>query len=251
MGDPDTAKSRGHDGAQAPEALRVGTRIVTHQRPHLDEVVGIWLLTTFEPACKDFSLEFIPYFGTAPVGDNVVTLGIGGGKYDEHHLKEAGTSATELIFNDLMHRGLIPNDGHEVKALEWLVQFATNEDNAVGYGHNDELRSFHIANIVRSHRDRTNSDEAAIRFGMEIISDVMVELNARAAFLKEWESRIEFDTKWGKGVAVATDYGRSVAFAYSHGFVLWVNTHLSEKISSLKGAPTSDVDLTEIGRAHV
>jgi hypothetical protein len=59
------------------------TRIVTHQRPHLDEVVGIWLLTNFDPACQDFSLEFIPYFGTAPVGDNVVTLGIGGGKYDE------------------------------------------------------------------------------------------------------------------------------------------------------------------------
>jgi hypothetical protein len=229
MGDPDTGK----------------TRIVTHQRPHLDEVVGIWLLTNFDPACKDFSLEFIPYFGTAPVGDNVVTLGIGGGKYDEHRLKDAGTSATELIYNDLMHRGLIPNNGHEVKALEWLVRFATNEDNGVGYGQDDDARPFHIANIVRSHRDRTNSDDAAIRFGMEIISDVMVELNARATFLKDWESRIEFETKWGKGVAVATDYGRSDAFAYSQGFVLRVNKHLTDTIASIKSDPKSNVDLTE------
>lgn len=229
MGDPDTGK----------------TRIVTHQRPHLDEVVGIWLLTNFDPVCKDFSLEFIPYFGTAPVGDNVVTLGIGGGKYDEHRLKEAGTSATELIYNDLLHRGLIPNIGHEVKALEWLVAFANAEDNAVGYGQNDELRPFHIANIVRSHRDRTNSDEAAIRFGIEIISDVMVELNARAAFLKEWESRIEFETKWGKGVAVESDYGRSDAFAYAAGFILRINKHKTDTIASLKAAPTSSVDLSE------
>jgi hypothetical protein len=149
------------------------------------------------------------------------------------------------ILDGAVHRGLIPNNGHEVKALEWLVRFATNEDNGVGYGQDDDARPFHIANIVRSHRDRTNSDDAAIRFGMEIISDVMVELNARATFLKDWESRIEFETKWGKGVAVATDYGRSDAFAYSQGFVLRVNKHLTDTIASIKSDPKSNVDLTE------
>jgi len=222
----------------------VRTRIVTHQRPHLDEVVGIWLLTTFDPACKDFSLEFIPYFGTVPAGDTIISLGIGGGKYDEHHLKEAGTSATELIFKDLTQRGLIPNTDHDIKAIEWLVAFATAEDNAVGYGQDDDRRPFHIANIVRSHRDRTGSDEEEIRFGLEIISDVMVELNTRAAFLAEWDERIEFDTPWGKGVAVTTDYGRSESFAYEAGFVLRVNRHRTEAIASLKAKPDSDVDLT-------
>lgn len=232
MSDPDGSKAG------------VRTKIVTHQRPHLDEVVGIWLLTTFDPACKDFSLEFIPYFGTAPSGEGVVTLGIGGGKYDEHHLKEAGTSATELIFKDLTQRGLIPNNDHSVKAVEWLVAFATAEDNGVGYGQDDERRPFHIANIVRSHRDRTGSDEEEIRFGLEMISDVMVELNTRAAFLAEWDERIEFDTPWGKGVAVTSDYGRSDAFAYAAGFVLRVNIHRTEPIASLKAVPASNVDLT-------
>ena len=218
--------------------------IVTHQRPHLDEVVAIWLLRQFDPAFAKAPLQFIPYFGQPPAGDHVTTLGIGGGKYDEHKLRHL-TSATRLVYDDLMHRGLIPNDTHEDKALEWLVEFADAEDQAKGYGTNDHLRPFHVANIVRSHRDRTGSDEAAINFGGELIDDVMIELNERAKFLQEWDERIEFDTPWGKGVAVHSDYGRSDTFAYSQGFVCRVNIHKTDIIASIKCEPTSNADLTE------
>lgn len=224
-----------------------GMIIVTHMRPHLDEVVAIWLLRTFDPRCRQTEYRFIPYFGQPPSGDNVLTLGIGGGKFDEHQLRHL-TSATRLVYDDLLRRGLIPNDAHEDRALEWLVAYADGEDQGRDYGKRDELRPFLLPNIIQAHRDRTGRDEDAVQIGLELIEDVMIDLNTRAAFLRDWERRVEFETPWGKGVGLESDYGHADTFAYGAGFTVRVQRHRQRQTASIKCEPTSQADLTEAYR---
>jgi hypothetical protein len=57
--------------------------IVTHKKPHLDEVVAAWLLTTFDPALKDATFQFVGYSkdgSNVPTGEHITAIGVGRGK---------------------------------------------------------------------------------------------------------------------------------------------------------------------------
>lgn len=222
--------------------------IVTHRKPHLDEVVASWLLETFDPAYNGCDYVFIalnPTGGDMPKGEQYVGLGVGRGKYDEHGLK-VGQSATKLVFEDLMHRGLIPNEVHEDKALEWLVHYAHQEDTGMWETNDPAYTSFSIPAILRGHYLVMNDDRAIITFGHQIIDAVMANLNARAKFLADWDKRIEFDSKWGKAVALTSQFKASDAFAYHQGFVLRVQKDPTKDFGDFRAPATSDVDLTDI-----
>ncbi len=222
--------------------------IVTHRKPHLDEVVASWLLETFDPAYTNCDYVFIalnPTGGDMPKGEQYVGLGVGRGKYDEHGLK-VGQSATKLVFEDLMHRGLIPNEAHEDKALEWLVHYAHQEDTGMWETNDPAYTSFSIPAILRGHYLVMNNDQAIITFGHQIIDAVMANLNARAQFLADWDQRIEFDSKWGKAVALTSQFKASDAFAYHQGFVLRVQKDPTKDFGDFRAPATSNVDLTDI-----
>lgn len=222
--------------------------IVTHRKPHLDEVVASWLLENFDPAFKGCEYVFIalnPTGGDMPRGDQFVGLGVGRGKFDEHGLK-VGQSATKLVFEDLMHRGLIPNEIHEDKALEWLVHYAHQEDTGMWENNDPAYTSFSIPAILRGHYLVMNDDRAIITFGHQIIDAVMANLNARAKFLADWDKRIEFDSKWGKAVALVSQFKASDAFAYHQGFILRVQKDPTKDFGDFRGPASSDVDLTAI-----
>lgn len=222
--------------------------IVTHRKPHLDEVVASWLLVTFDPGFKGCDYQFIantPKGGDMPVGDHHVGLGVGRGKYDEHGLK-VGHSATQLVFDDLMHRGLIPNDLHEDKALEWLVAYAHNEDTGQWATTDPAATSFSIPAILRGRWLTTTDDRDSITFGHQLIEAVMANLNARAKFLADWDKRIEFESIWGKAVALTSTYKASDAFAYNAGFVLRVQKDPTKDFGDFRGPAASEVDLTGI-----
>lgn len=222
--------------------------IVTHKKPHLDEVVGAWLLKTFDPKFKDATFQFIPYLsngGQVPPGDDYVAIGIGQGKYDEHALQHR-MSTTKLIYEDLMHRGLIPNDVHEDKALAWLIDYAHKEDVGQWEITDPNYTSFSIPSILRGHWLVTKDDQAEMKLGLEIVEAVMAQLNERAKFLNDWEKRIEFNTKWGKAVGVHSSYRQADAFAYHLGFVLRVQTDPAKPFGDFRAVASSDVDLTDI-----
>ncbi len=227
-----------------PDTGRI--RFVTHQRPHLDEVVCAWLLTTFDPAYANCSFEFIPYFGTPPVGDTVVTIGIGGGKYDEHKIMDRHTSATKLVFDDLVARGLIPAHGYELQAITWLVEYSDSVDRGQQHFDDEEHWPYTFPGIIRAHRQRTNDDVDTMRFGLELVGNLMTELNDKALFLKDWDKRIEFDSAWGKTVAVESDYYFSEVYAYSHGCNLRIQRHRAAPIATIKFNPQREGDLTPI-----
>ncbi len=234
--------------------------IVTHRRPHLDEVVASWLLRTFDPTFADCDFYFVantPTGGTMPPGKNMVPLGIGRGKYDEHGMK-AGQSATKLVYEDLLHRGLIPNDRFEDKALEWLVDFAHKEDTAQWELNDAHASSFSIPSILRGvwavqkniwaakKQKLQDPDNVMMRFGLQLIDGLVEQLNQRARFLAEWDQRIEFQTKWGKAVGLHSTFRGSDVEAYHHGFVLRVQTDPTKAFGDFRGQPNSTVDLSEI-----
>ncbi|MBI3572911.1 MAG: hypothetical protein HY092_01790 [Candidatus Kerfeldbacteria bacterium] len=222
--------------------------LVTHKKPHLDEVVASWLLHAFDPKFSDCDFQFVAYTptgGVVPPGPEYVALGVGRGQYDEHGLK-AGHSCTQLVYEDLMHRGLIPNDQFEDKAIEWLVDYAHKEDTGQWELTDPNYTSFSIPAILRGVWLTTKKDQAIIDQGWSIIDAVMAQLNERAKFLADWDKRIEFDSKWGKAVAVHSTYRAADVFAYHHGFVLRVQSDPTKPFGDFRGDAKSQVDLTPI-----
>lgn len=221
---------------------------VTHRKPHLDEVVAAWLMRTFDPDMQDCAFEFItntPTGGEVPAGDQYVPVGVGRGKYDEHG-RHVGHSASQLVFQDLLHRGLIPNDQFEDKAVEWLVDYAHKEDTAQWATDDPDVYSFALPAILRGlwliHKD----DQVVMETGLQVMGGLVAQLNERAKFLKDWEDRIEFETEWGKAVGVHSTYRLADRFAYHHGFALRVQTDPTKPYGDFRANPRSEVDLSNI-----
>lgn len=92
-------------------------RILTHERPHLDEIVAIWLLRRFGeqrfPGIGTAAVEFTSIRKLAETGrkpedyeaEGTLLLGIGGGRFDEHptmdEVRKTGDCATTLVAKEL------------------------------------------------------------------------------------------------------------------------------------------------------
>lgn len=222
--------------------------IVTHKKPHLDEVVAAWLLTTFDPALKDATFQFVGYSkdgSNVPTGEHITAIGVGRGKFDEHGL-QVGHSCNQLVYEDLLHRGLIVNDRFEKKALDWLVQYAHKEDTGQWELTDPNYTSFSIPAILRGlwlvHKD----DEVLMRRGMEIVAAVVEQLNERAKFDVDWDKRIDFQSAWGKAVGVHSSFRGSDVFAYHYGYALRVQTDPTKAFGDFRAPANSAVDLTAV-----
>ncbi len=93
--------SRVQYGARLPVVFN---EIVTHERPHLDEIVAIWLLRRFgETRFPGVSRAKVSYTTTGRGGPDakesedrgILMLGIGGGRFDEHPTLDNGRKAEE------------------------------------------------------------------------------------------------------------------------------------------------------------
>lgn len=112
------------------------TTVVTHHKPHVDEVVALWLLRRFGedifPGVQTATIEYINPGRALPDGRNAadweaegkLLLGVGGGLFDEH--PDAGedravdASATTLVAEAL---GLMRN-----RDLRAILRYAQNND---------------------------------------------------------------------------------------------------------------------------
>jgi hypothetical protein len=93
------------------------TELLTHERPHLDEIVAIWLLRKFGeqrfPGSGTAAVSFTSVRKLAEAGlkpedyeaRGMLLLGVGGGRFDEHPTLEegrkAGDCATTLVAKEL------------------------------------------------------------------------------------------------------------------------------------------------------
>jgi len=97
------------------------TRILTHERPHLDEIAAIWLLRRFGdsrfPGVSQAEVSFTTVWKLAESGlsadeyerNGVLLLGVGGGRFDEHPTLEQGRKADDCA-TTLVARELGVND---------------------------------------------------------------------------------------------------------------------------------------------
>lgn len=112
--------------------------IITHKKPHLDEVVAIWLLRKFGensfPRIKEAKVEYWQTGGLTPDGrspeewesEGNILIGIGRGRFDEHNdsssssERQAGECSATLVAKYLG----IEKD----PALEQILRYTLNND---------------------------------------------------------------------------------------------------------------------------
>jgi len=119
----------------------VFTSILTHERPHLDEVVAIWLLRKFGenrfPGCSKAVVSFTSARKLAEAGlkpedyeaRGTLLLGIGGGRFDEHPTLEEDRKADDCAAT-LVARELGVSDDPALAKILRFVRAADVQGNA-------------------------------------------------------------------------------------------------------------------------
>lgn len=161
--------------------------LVTHLRPHLDDIAGIWLFKKFHPEFHDAKIAFIPItiggkvtFQDEPVDSNpdVIHIGVARGKFDEHALEKptGEESAATMVFDHLKAEGHIPEDEIQKQALEQLIHYVMLEDTARTKGR-DLARYTAHAIIQGMNLDDKDDEEAShemYQLGAQILESLFL-----------------------------------------------------------------------------
>lgn len=177
--------------------------LITHINPHLDDIVGIWLLKRFDSSFKDAQIEFISASRDGDLGsEDRVFVGTGGGKFDEH--KEGlKTCAGTLVYEYLKENGQIPQDNLTEKALAKLVEW--NQKIDTGQASRSEVSEFSVQAFIRARDNLTETSKKSVELGEEILGRLLEVLKRKEQSILDWENKLEFETKFGKGYAVSSE----------------------------------------------
>lgn len=143
------------------------SKILTHKRPHFDEILAIWLLRLFGrkkyPGIENATIIFGGRGGEKYEGkdanqweaEGVLCIGVGGGKFDEHpgifSSGFSGKCASDLVAEDL---GVQADP-----ALAQLLRFAHNSDLRAGGN------PFDLASTIKAMHDACqNQDQEVINW---------------------------------------------------------------------------------------
>lgn len=146
------------------------TRIITHFRPHLDELLAIKLLWQYGgkkyPGIEDSTLEYCDT-GDLPEGkswqqhfdEGSLLVGLGGGPFDEHpaltgEARKAKESASSLVAKDLCL------EKHPL--WKQLITWATEADQT-------GVHPLHVANLIKDAYRVEDDYRAAIELGFSVI----------------------------------------------------------------------------------
>lgn len=200
--------------------------IVTHEGPHFDEILGIWLLRRFGeqvfPGIGNAKIEFWGTGGSTPDSrsaqeyeqEGILLIGIGAGRFDEHpavngERKEDECAAT-LIAEAL---GL-----KDEPAFEKILNFALNSDLKA------DNHPFNIASIAKAFFQQTSNPEKVIGW---VIRGIEVKYQEQLQFFdvarEEFEKNAEIEEIPGPGrmlkmVSIVSDNSQMSKFARSiHG----------------------------------
>ncbi|MEY4744580.1 MAG: hypothetical protein RL272_525, partial [Candidatus Parcubacteria bacterium] len=147
--------------------------LITHLRPHLDDICAMWLLKRYLPESKEAALDFI---ATNEKGGDVVAdpdltyIGVGRGKYDEHK-GDIGECATTLVWNDI--KGRVPRDEKEMRAVGKIVAWVLLED--TGKLNAEPYRFFSVPAIIEGYFDGHGRDSKAVtEFGFAMLDSLLL-----------------------------------------------------------------------------
>lgn len=220
--------------------------LITHIRPHVDDICGFWLLMRYLPEYADAKIDFIPTNakGGETVNDpDFVYVGVGRGQFDEHK-GDIGECATSLVYEYVKSK--VSLDPNEQSALDKLVAWVLEED--MGRLSAQSLRQFSIPSIIQGHYRVTKRDSHKVaELTMTILDAVFDSLKELVKLEKDWENRVEFDSRFGKAVAVETSARDIDSYAYRRGFDLavYVN-HQHDYFNVRVRADAEDIDLSSV-----
>ncbi|MBI4175280.1 hypothetical protein HY523_01540, partial [Candidatus Berkelbacteria bacterium] len=155
---------------------KVKKLLVSHARPHLDDVAAIWLLTRYHPEYTAAQVRFLPrrLDGGFRIPRGALALGIGGGQFDEHK-GDFNDCAATLVWKWLKMQPTVTLDPVTERAVERLIEYILQGDlgklNAVPW------RTWSIAEAFFGYAERVEyDDQKTYHFGVELLESVLVGL---------------------------------------------------------------------------
>lgn len=224
--------------------------IITHKRPHLDEVCAIWLLNRYHPDFKHLRLRFVAQGSPMALGDkkpkiNELLIGTGKGSFDEHTGKMEDSAAT-LVFKFLDSSGLLPKEPFKRRALEAIVEHVRMTDFAENYQFPHIIREFTPETIINGWKKKY-TDATVIRKGFDLMEALYLENRAWEETAQLWPTRHEFRAGPFKGVGL-TGYPLRPAdrMAYDEGFDFVILLDTKHGRRQFRASTRSDVDFTPV-----
>lgn len=218
--------------------------ILTHIRPHLDDLCGIWLLSKYSPEHKDAEFMYVPsskaieWLKEHP---KAVGVGTGRGKFDEHKgdLEECAAS---LVWADV--RDNVKDDAERIaidRIVAWVLQVDTGMTAMMPY------RQFALPSVflgVYKHFEGDNEKLRGVAF--TILEGLLLMEKNTVTLEKEWEQRVVFNSRFGPAVAFVTSADGAEDFAYSQGFDLVVTRNPSNTYFNIRAKAGTLADLTPV-----
>jgi len=221
--------------------------IVTHIRPHLDEVLAVWLLKRYLPEeFKEAMIEFIPTDESGGKRDDdpdKVYVGVGRGQFDEHK-GDQGDCAASLVFKYIWEKG-VKFDDLEFRGLAKLVDYVREGD--IGLQHKRPFRTFAVQSILAYHRRASGQkDQGVMDLGFTLCDALLLSQKDLAQLEEDWSQRTEFESIFGPAVAYASSARDADAFAYQQGFDLVIYISKERNYHNIRAYAGKNIDLSPI-----
>lgn len=248
--------------------------ILTHVRPHIDDICGAWLVKKYLPGWRSARLKFVTATTLDPKRSDVVCIGMGRGRFDEHK-GNIGESAASLVWKTVRRRA---RNAEERAALELLVRWVQDEDQSLHAADDPEmgpsaqlyyyfLRQNFLPDVTSGRGGVGDRDawipplrlpparqggeiddemrsEASTAFGFEILENALLAYRSRVRLDQAWRRRIDFITPWGKAAGVVTDESGADDYAYRKGYALVVLVRPAKGYRQFRASPRSKVNLS-------
>lgn len=225
--------------------------IITHTKPHLDEIMAVWLIRRyfagFSRACVKFiSAENGGADKINPDQDpKTLYIGVGRGKFDEHRGLVANCTSS-LVWRDIKSsKQKVISSKLEIKAVDRMVEYVLREDTGKLVEMAD--RTFSVQNILWGYYDNhQKSSKKMVEFGQTIVDALFAQQLTLADLEQAWKKKKIFQTKWGKAVALEADEKGLSGLAFQKGYELIIGVNHKNGYHGFRAKAQGKVDLTEI-----
>ncbi len=222
--------------------------LLTHIRPHVDDICGLWLLERFNPDFINAEHAYVPSeqaVAWLEQHPQATAVGVGRGQFDEHKGDRADCAAT------LVWKSVRANIASEIdqRAIDRLVEWVFKGDTGQFVG--DAQADFSLAAIVRGSYAVANGDSDTARaLGYQALDALLVVQRQIVQLEQDWSNHQEFaSSKYGLIAAMTSSAEGAESYAYRFGFDLAITINHEHTYFNIRANAKSNLDLTTIHQA--
>lgn len=225
---------------------------VTHIHPDLDAVMSQWLWRRFEPGWEEAEQAFVPAgqtYRNMPVDSDplVIHTDTGMGKYDHHQPGRPDTSASALVYQDLVERGQIQPTDSSLKAM---VAMATEIDNFLDLFWPEPEHSryaFMLHEIIPAlHKSGLYDDLAVLKLAMVYLDAVYLRLQNQVRAERDIAQGEEIVSRYGRTLVIESQADDVSKVAQRMGYDLTIILDPHTKYIKIKLSPKVELKLEPI-----